>query len=306
MVLTPVRAALLTLGAALFLVAGCQSPGHRAATPAPPDPRPLDGVLTYAAADEAALWQAEESAVRACMRARGHAYRVGEEAADRRAAGDSPFALLRPDEARNDGYGLTSAHLAGRPPDPNAEHLATLTAKERRHWRDALLGEEENHRTVELPGGLVMSHDPGSCVSRAQTEVYGERWPELYYTVQELSNAVIGATQESAAFRRAQREWAGCMEERGHRYRALDDPRQEIRALLEDEGETGDEESLRTVGLRELELAGADVDCQVESGLHQVVEAAAKEAGRPLVEESRAELKRYERARKAALSALDR
>ncbi|MFE6721884.1 hypothetical protein ACFVDU_30390 [Streptomyces albidoflavus] len=305
MVLRPLRAALLSLGAALFLVAGCQAPGHQATAPAPPDPRPLDGVLAYSERDERALWTAEENAVRACMRARGHTYRTGEEPGDRRIAGDSPFALLRPEAARGDGYGLTSELLAGPPPDPNAGHLASLTPQQEERWRVALLGELKNHREITLPDGLVVSHDPASCVSRAQAEVYGEQWQELYYAMQQLSNGIIQATQESAPFRRAQRAWGRCMKERGHQYRTLEEPRQEIRALLAKAG-PGDDPALRAAGARELDLAKDDLACQLDTGLHAAVRDAEAEAGPALVEASKAEVERYGEAREAALSALGR
>ncbi|MDB1087269.1 hypothetical protein PJ985_06770 [Streptomyces sp. ACA25] len=299
MVLTPVRATLLSTVVAVFLVAGCQTSGHEAGPP-PPDPRPLDAVLDFSAEDDAALWKAEEAEVRACMRERGHVYTVVEKPDHRREAAASPFALLRPDWARSDGYGLTVEQLAGRPPDPNADRLAGLPAKEEERWRLALLGKEDNHREIELSEGLVISYDPDSCVSRAQAELYGEDWPDLYYTVEQLSNEIILATQTSAAFTRAEDAWARCMQGYGLSYRALDDPRQEIREALEDES------SVQSSGERELELAGLDLDCQLETGLHEKVQTAQSEASRELVKRSRAELKQYEQAKQAALNRVGR
>ncbi|MFF2374136.1 hypothetical protein ACFVUW_07105 [Streptomyces xiamenensis] len=278
----------------VMLVAGCSLSGHET-PPDLPDPRPLGGAVHFTADQRSALWAAEEAGVRACMRERGHPYVSPEPGDSRRAAASSPYALLRPGWAESDGYGMTAEHIGGLPPDPNEDHLAGLTEEEEEIWRRALVGDEENVREIVLGEGLTTGDDPGSCVGVARAEVYGTEWPELYDPMEQLSNEVIELTRESGGFRGAEALWAGCMAERGLGYESLEDPRREIQELLMEGA------SSQAAGERELELARTDLECQIETGLHEEVERAQQEVEQAVGAEARLELERYEQAKVIAL-----
>lgn len=294
MVLIRRRGTPLLLAGVAILAAGCQSSG-REAPDEPPDPRPLNGVVHFTATQESALWQAEEEGVRACMRERGHRYVSVEEQDTRRTAAASPYGLLRPGWSEDDGYGMTAEVFAGPPSDPNEGHLAGLTEEEAADWRRALLGEEENFREIVLADGPTIGYDPDSCVGVARAGVYGAEWPDLYYPMEQLSNEVVELTRESGGFRGAEALWAGCMAERGLAYESLEDPRREIQDLLS-EGATPE-----VAGERELELARTDLECQLETGLHEEVERAQQEVEQAVGAEARLELERYEQAKVIAL-----
>ncbi len=293
-VLSPFRPALLLLAGVVILVAGCTVSG-REAPPEPPDPRPLGGAVDFSADQAKALWEAEEAKVRACMRERGHRYLSPGHREGSPAATASPYALLRPAGAESDGYGMSAEYLAGPPADPNEDHLAGLSEEEEQIWRRALLGEEENDHEVLSRGRAVAGYDAQSCVGAARAELYGPEWPDLYYAMAELSHEVIELTRESGGFRGAEALWASCMAERGLAYRSLEDPRREIRELLS-EGVAP-----QAAGERERELARTDLECQLETGLHEEVERAQQEVEQSIGAEARLELERLEQAKRGAL-----
>lgn len=297
MVLNRTRSRTLWLAAAVILVAGCQSSGHQAPAD-PPDPRPLDGAVHFSADESTGLWEAEEAAVRACMSDRGHRYESGEPKDGRREAAANPYALLRPGWAESDGYGMTAELLAQSSSDPNKARLDGLTAKERSAWTLALLGDEERHRVLKLDDGTKITYDPESCVSVGQAAVYGDDWPELYHPTEAVSNAIIKATWKTAAFRKAEAEWASCMREQKYRHTSLRDPREEVQKLL-----TG-ERAAQEAGERELKIATADLECQLKTDLHEKVARAQEPVQRRYQGENSAELDRYDRAKQAALQRL--
>ncbi|MFD7508033.1 hypothetical protein ACFV5N_01600 [Streptomyces sp. NPDC059853] len=278
----------------VILVAGCSSSGP-GAPPDPPDPRPLRGAVYFSADQAAALWEAEEAGVRACMQERGHRYLSPGHREGSPAATASPYALLRPERAESDGYGMSAEYRAGPPADPNEDHLAGLSEEDEEIWRRALLGEEENDHEVLSDGQPVTGYDERSCVGAARAELYGPEWPDLYYAMAELSQEVIELTRESGGFRGAEAAWAACMADRGFAYRSLEDPRREIGELL------AEGVNPRAAAERERELARTDLGCQRETGLHEEVERAQQEVEQSIGAEARLELERLEQAKQGAL-----
>ncbi|WP_052851329.1 hypothetical protein [Streptomyces avicenniae] len=291
-----------TAAVAVLLMAGCGGPGHEAATGTGTEadvPRPLSGALHFSAAELTALRDAEEELVRACMRERGHEYRTAPARDARRAAAVNPYTLLSPRWSQSDGYGLTGEALEGPPDDPNADVLAALPDAERDAWQRALLGRQEDHVRIDLPGGRRIGYDPHSCVQVARDDVYGEGWSELRYVVEDLSNDAIRRTLASPGFAEAEADWAACMAGLGYSYTTLEDPRREIVGQLE--GARGDPDRTRAVAERELALAGDDLACQLEENTHQRiadVQAAAEEPVRARAEE---QLDRFRQAKRLAL-----
>ncbi|CAM5486627.1 MULTISPECIES: hypothetical protein [Streptomyces] len=268
------RRLLWLAAAACFLVAGCTASGHEGRAGGEL-PRPLSGAVHFSAGQADALRGMEEKEIRSCMRERGHVYRTAPVSDPRRLAAENPYGLLDADWAEDDGYGITAGHLAGRPQDPNASYVSSLPKAERAAWEKALLGEEENHRTLALPDGMEIGYDPRSCVEVASSTVYGKRWTELRYLMESLTNDIVTAVRDTPRFRDAERAWADCMAERGHGYRKLSEPRSETERRLEKTGQ--DPVAQRSVGRDELALAHDDLACQRDTDLARAVaEAQAK------------------------------
>ncbi|MEU0302656.1 hypothetical protein ABZ252_24800 [Streptomyces sp. NPDC006175] len=294
---------LLWTAAALLLTAGCAAPGREAATePDVSAPLPLAGAMYFSAAERTALRKSEESLIRICMRERGHEYRIGPAHDARRAAAVNPYTVLSPQWSRSDGYGLTGEALEGPPEDPNAKMLAALPEAEREDWQKALLGSLDDHMKISLPSGRTVSYDPGSCAQQARDEVYGRNWPELRYTVEDLSNEVIRRTLDSADFREVEKGWARCMADLGHSYASLEDPRKEILDRLA--RAKGDRDRVLAVGDRELDLAEDDLSCQISTDTHRRIAGVQARAEEPVRAKAGKDLDRFQQAKRTALSRL--
>jgi hypothetical protein len=288
----------LWLAAAALLVAGCSASGHEAAG-GTPDPRPFSGATHFSSDEARVLHRAEEAEVGACMERRGLTYRTATGGDARRDAADSPYGLLRPGWAGSDGYGMTARVLAGPPPDPNEAHLAGLSDRERSRWRTALLGDEGDREEITVPGGPTLAYSPDSCVHIARTEVYGDGWTRLEFSLQHAGNEVIERTYRSPGFRGAQAEWARCMREEGYAYRTLEDPRDRIQRMLD--AARGDPGRLRAAGRAELASARQDLDCQLGVDLHRRVAEAQRTAEEPVRRRWAADLERFAGMREAAV-----
>lgn len=297
------RRLLWPAAAACFLVAGCTASGHEG--PAGGDlPRPLSGAVHFSAGQADALRRMEEEKIRSCMRERGHVYRTAPVSDPRRLAAENPYGLLDADWAEDDGYGITAGQLAGRPQDPNASYVSSLPKAERAAWEEALLGEEENHRTLTLPDGAQIGYDPGSCVEVASSTVYGERWTELRYLMESLTNDIATAVRDTPGFRDAELAWADCMAEQGHAYRKLSQPRSETGRLLEKADR--DPVAQRSVARDELALARDDLACQRDTDLARAVTEAQGKVEAKSRDQWRREIEEYRAMKASALAEADR
>ncbi|MFI8949306.1 hypothetical protein ACIGO6_22640 [Streptomyces sp. NPDC053750] len=292
---------LLWLTAAALLAAGCSaSPGGGAAARKQPDPRPLGGALHYTAAESAALHRAEEQEVRTCMTSRGFDYDaipVGD--VERRAA-ESPYGLLTPSRAAQDGYGLTVQRLRKPPADPNAQRVSALAERDRRAWEGALKGAANGPREeIELPGGPTVSVATDSCVSVARRALYGASWDRNQYALQSLRNSVVTDTLDHSLVRSAERKWAACMRDEGFRYAHREDPLKALKKRLDSAG--SDAAALRATGREELRIAVRDAACQAEAGLAEQISRAQKQVEKALPPARTSLLEEFRAARDAAL-----
>ncbi|WP_405385854.1 hypothetical protein OG596_37690 [Streptomyces sp. NBC_01102] len=297
------RRLLWPAAAACFLVAGCTASGHEG--PAGDElPRPLSGAVHFSAGQADALRRMEEEEIRSCMRERGHVYRTAPVSDPRRLAAENPYGLLDADWAEDDGYGITAEQLAGRPQDPNASYVSSLPKAGHAAWEEALLGEEENHRTLTLPDGAEIGYDPRSCVEVASSTLYGERWTELRYLMESLTNLIATAVRDAPGFRDAELAWADCMAEQGHEYRKLSEPRSETGRRLEKTDR--DPVAQRSVGRDELALARDDLACQRDTDLAGAVTEAQVKAEAKSREQWRREIEEYRAMKASALAKADR
>lgn len=262
------RTALAALLLGILGAAGCTQSGGT--TPDPPLPRPFDGVLSYDQRERQALHTADERLVADCMRRRGLRYTPQPLATGGTDPQDvNPYGLLTSVQARRDGYGITSAWLAVRPPDdPNRDR-----AREPR-WSRALLGTKSHEVRIHLPGGAEFFYNSDACVTQARQALYGADYDRLSSTYQVLSNQVVTAVRKNPRYLRAQHQWALCMRAAGVAAKSLDDPRDLVEQRLR--RAAAQPARLRDVAGYELKVSGQDADCQRTTGLaHTVAEAQA-------------------------------
>jgi hypothetical protein len=261
---------LLTLG-----VAGCTSAGH--ARPEPAAPRPFHGVTYYDPGLRAALHTAEERLIADCMRGKGFTYRPQPLPTGRNRLDVNPYLLLTDEEARQDGFGETGSVLRARrtAADGNARQESDA------RWKAALLGTEKHRVYVRLPGKLEYFYNTDSCVSAADTGLYGPDYQRLYNTFQVLAGRVVDRVTGDARYRAALRRWQSCMHDAGQDVRSLDEPPASIRRQVQRAGT--DPAALRTVAGRELKSARADARCQRQAGLFDAVAGAQGEAERAVL-----------------------
>jgi hypothetical protein len=276
--------------APLVVVGLLQGPGRPASVGTTSDPRPFGGVSYFSSSEQAVLHQATERLISECMRSRHHEYWPVPR--DDRATTASPYLLLDADQARTDGYGITSAAMTPRSTTRNDEVVAALAPPGRQRWQDALIGTRRD--SIRLADGAVLSYPTDGCVFLASERLYGSGWTRLSLKFQGLTNTVIEATGQDAGVVRGTTEWAACMRAAGHPYTTLSEPRGDVAERLAAAG-------IRAAGNFELRVATQDAACQRQTRLHETV-AAAQEAAETLAEADRADLARLRTMRADALA----
>jgi len=287
------RAVLAVLLLGLLGVAGCADSGDTA--PEEALPRPFGDALHYDRHERDALHTANEQFIAGCMRQRGFAYepqRLATGGADPQDA--NPYGLLIVEQARQDGYGMTSARLNTRiPDDPNKER------SRRPRWRQALLGTKKHEVRVRLPGKVEFFYNSDACLTKAREKLYGADYERLHNTYQVLSNQVITTVRKAPGYLRAQERWASCMREAGIRVRTLDDPRTLVDGRLR--RAAADPEKLHGVAGYELELSAKDADCQRKTGLARTIAEAQGRAEESVAGARHSDLVRLRELRSAAV-----
>ncbi|MEU5094993.1 hypothetical protein [Streptomyces sp. NPDC020996] len=287
------RTALAALLLGILGAAGCTQSGGT--TPEPALPRPFDGVLSYDQRERQALHTADERLVADCMRRRGLRYQPQPLVTGGTDPDDvNPYGLLTRAQARRDGYGITSARLAARPPDdPNADRAREPG------WRRALLGTKSHEVRIRLPGGAEFFYNSDACVTRARQTLYGADYDRLSSTYQVLSNQVVTAVREDPRYLRAQHRWALCMRAAGVAVKSVDDPRGLVEQRLRRAADRP--ARLREVARYELKVSGQDADCQRTTGLTRTVAEAQARAETDAAGARTAELARLRDLRSAAV-----
>ncbi|MET9290957.1 hypothetical protein [Streptomyces sp. NPDC003077] len=265
----------------LLAVSGCaaDAPARRDGDALP---APFGGAAVASPVQARALHDAEERAVAACMKRRGFPYRP---VPANRPAAENPYGLLTEARAATDGYGLTSAALAGPPADPNRQLLDRMDAARRTAWQQALTGTGRKERTLTAPGMPSLHVKTDGCVYLARRDLYGGAWEQTELTVEGLNATVITRVTADKEFVAAQRTWAACMRGKGEKATTPQQARGEIQNAVDRAGR--DRSALRRIGLRELKLAGRDATCQRESRLAEASRAAQERVEAALPERSR-------------------
>ena len=292
----------LWLTAAALLLAGCSTAsGQEATADEQTTPRPLSGVLHFTAAESAALHRAEEAEVRTCMADRGFGYTVVPVGDVRREAAASPYGLLTPSRAAQDGYGLTVTRLRKTPTDPNAQRLSALSEADRRAWEEALKGSPDGPREeIALRDGPTVTVPTDACATVGRRALYGAGWDRSFYAVQNLSGSVVRDTLDHPLVRAAEKEWAVCMRDEGFPYQEREDPLRAVKKQLDAAGSAT--AALRAAGREELRISVADAECQAEVDLTARIALAQTKVEKALPETGASVVKDFRTARQAALA----
>lgn len=276
------RTALAALLLGILGAAGCTQSGGT--TPDPVLPRPFANALFYDQQERQVLHTADERLVADCMRRRGLRYEPQPLATGGTDPQDvNPYGLLTTSQARQDGYGITSARLAARPLDTNRDRAREPG------WSRALLGTKSHEVRVHLPGGVEFLYNSDACVTQARQALYGADYDRLSSRYQVLSNQVITAVLKDPRYLRAQHRWALCMRAAGLAVKSPDDPRGLVEQRLERATATATGASASAgAGARsgqphevagyELKVAGQDADCQRTTDLPRTVTEAQSRA----------------------------
>lgn len=288
------RRTLLTVLLALA-AAGCSLNGEPGRGPVAPDVRPLSGATALTHAEAVRLHDGEERAVAACMTARGQSYTAQPRTASARSEETNPYGLLTPEKAAQDGYGIVGEYLyrLSTPAPPDEPRKAA--------WEQALTGTPAHRVSLRLPDGVSLEYSTDGCVARARTELYGADWNTVAPVTMGLANRVLGAVEADAGYRAAVRDWSSCMTKAGHPMTDLQAPRKAIDSRLQKAA--ADQKTLRALGSDEIGLAGADADCQVETGLSEVVQGVQRAVEkRLLTANDRKTVARYVAGKRKALA----
>ncbi|MEV0265578.1 hypothetical protein AB0I49_30180 [Streptomyces sp. NPDC050617] len=259
---------------------------------------PLHGAALPTPAEERALHRAEERAVAACMRGAGFEY---QEVPAAPTPSVNPYGLVTREGARQDGYGLTSAALAGPGADPNTRLTGGWSVERRTRWERALVGTAPHERTIAAPGAPSLRVNTDGCVYRSQATLYGRRWEEDRLALEGVNAKVIDTVTKSPRYVQARRAWARCMRDEDESYASPDDARGAVQELLAEA--KGDADDLRRTARRELELAGRDAACQDWSELPAAVRASQREAETRLPDSARRLAARVSAARERVVRA---
>lgn len=168
------------------------------------------------------------------------------------------------------GYGLAAGIIESNEffdSDPNRELRATLS-------------QQESLEYVEVEA---------ACTFEAQEAAgIGERYLDLSMQVTMLISELETEIITDARLAESTEFWAGCMNEKGHAFRTLSDPRDEIASRLnaflpdgslDEEAERAERDVFYASLLEEeVELAVDDLDCREESGVAEVLPEIMEEA----------------------------
>jgi hypothetical protein len=262
----------------------------------------------------ALLWLAEEELVADCMKSRGFEY--WPHPADTDSEANPAFTRPRPGDveaARSEGYGLWRS-LTGEapsrepPPDPNADLIKAMDPVRRAAYFEALRGPNvspadpsvrQRVASMRMPGGAMVYWYPESCFARARSRLYGDEYQNIMSGPAhvEAEENVESLVQADGEYTRARDAWRACMLRRGQSVASSSDASAE---LLRDfhAGKL----TLDTLREREIEIAVADADCFVETGLGPARRAAHERAEREVVRDGQDQLSAIKRNQQLALA----
>jgi hypothetical protein len=223
----------------------------------------LDLVTASGAYQERAylITLAEQQLVQRCMAGQNYTYwpATPEPIAD-------PIDLPR---RRAHGYGLNDPGI--RPPAAGPE-------QDKPAFQHALSGSPEHYRQITLPDGEVLGFPTTGCLAQARATLYGDdtTWARTDSVPQILGSILRMQTRQDPALVRANQQWAECMKQAGF---AFDSPAAAVASLATNHPRE-----------REIAVATADGQCQLQVGLPATDLAARRAAAASLPATQRQQL----------------
>lgn len=187
------------------------------------------------------------------------------------------------ERARTEGYGFAAlsaaqaegATLTGDDPgsavDSNGAYLSTLTDAEVAAWLEALNGAGETTIEQEGEGGEVIEVATDGCGSQVETAIYGDlsEWDSARNVFEDIERETFDRLDSDDRLVEARAAWIRCMSERGFAYSDPEEPQTEAYSGYLN---GGDRELAQA---REIEIATADAECVIDSGVASVFDELA-------------------------------
>ena len=233
--------------------------------------------------DYAAMSAEVEEITATCMREEGFDYTPQDTSAyaeDLEAVEEGP-AYDSLEFAREQGYGMTTVpeEATEVPPeeefvDPNADYVASMSESEQQAFYEALYGVTPEFDEDDPEAVPEYDWTTAGCSGRAQHEVYETADPFAspeFEGLQEEMSSLYEDVADDPAIAELNSAWAACMADAG--YDDLATPEEastsisdQLNALYEDAGESGQPDEAAMEDLREVEIdtAVADRTCQDE------------------------------------------
>lgn len=227
-------------------------------------PRPAvseSGRHEISAADREKLHNAEQLLIQQCMKRYGFKTWPTPAHSSLPDMADFPYVITDEKWAHRHGYGsdIHESMLRLKQRDPNQRYFAKLSPERRAAALTALNGAKPVGLEVRMPTGGVLRRSDRSCVSEAESALYGDlrTWYRVKKVTESLSSLRTGNVLKDRRFREATRPWASCMREHGHPYAT---PEKARSAALLGAGERGGR-------AEEVRTAIAEARCAAGTGL---------------------------------------
>ena len=256
---------------------------------------------------EAMSAQAEEITA-ACMREQGFDYTPQDtsqyseavETVDEGPAWDSL------EFAKENGYGMTvPPEVVEEAPeeeyvDANADYVASMSESEQQAYYEALYGVPPEFDESDPEAAPEYDWTTAGCSGRAQHEVFEEGQPfddPQFASLQEEMSALYEQAASDSKIAELNAEWPSCMADAGFDGFASPEEAQtsisnQLNAIYEDSGETGEPDQGAMDELREVEIdtAVADRTCQEDLGYTEAVQEVQFAREQHFIDSHQAEL----------------
>jgi hypothetical protein len=190
---------------------------------AAPGSRPAQDVSALTRRQQNSLYQAEQAAFGACVRAQGFQYWPVPQPTPS-AFQLFPYVIDNVAWARANGFGDDQAAASARmvAADPNTRYIASLSPSRRQALGVAENGDGPHGPgvTVKLPFGMEVGHSASGCTATAEGILYGSfpDWFRAENVVDFLPSLWQADVVSDPRFAAAVRPWSHCMHDRNEPY----------------------------------------------------------------------------------------
>jgi hypothetical protein len=235
------------------------------------------------------LWDAEQSALAACMKGRGFDYTpVPFDDSPNIEHEESQVQPWDVETAQAKGYGIASGFEESRRRNREQDEIMSSSQRPRADslegYTEALVGPdtptdgltaENGWDSVETPAGAQIFWHRDSCYARARRGLFEDDYAALVLgtTLSQLEAEVAAELERDATYHAALERWRVCMNARGYRYER---PRAAALTLSDDlhEGRL----TIEALQAAEIQIATADATCYNEARLDELTASARTRA----------------------------